>query len=115
MGWALLVLVAIPAGPRAVAGAALGGAISVGSLLLHRALVSWRARWRRPADAKLWAAWMAKWPLVAGLLYAALRGELVSPLWLCLGIGLVPLAATAVVVRAVLADGWRWGTSAGAR
>jgi hypothetical protein len=112
VGWALLVVAAIPAGLRAVGGATLGGAISVGSLLLHLGLVRRRARWRRrAADARLWAAWLAKWPVVAGVLYATLRGDLVSPLWLCLGIGLVPVAATALVVRAILADGRRLGTS----
>jgi len=94
---------------RAACGIALGGGLSLGLFSLHRALIgAWARpeRWRR-RRAAFWMIWAVKWPAVATLLYFAVRGGWVSVGWLCAGVGLVPAVTTALVVRALVADGRR--------
>ncbi|GEM_PF-1378363 len=107
--WAAAMLGAIAAGPRAAAGMALGGALSLGLFSLHRVLVAtcvrpehWR-KWR----VVFWSVWVLKWPAVGTLLYLVVKGGWVSPMWLCAGVALVPGVATALAVRALIADGLR--------
>lgn len=100
---------------RAAAGVALGGAISLGSLALHEALLNLLMRpfrWRRVRNG-FWLLWLIKWPLLGVALYLALSRGWVTPGWLCLGVGLVPLVATGLAAKAVLLDGWRSRTTAG--
>jgi hypothetical protein len=109
--WALVVLVSAGGGllvfsPKAAAGVAIGGGLSLGLLALHRALASrWllsgRGRARRVA---FWALWLLKWPCLCLLLYLALSRGWVAAGWLCAGAGLVPAVATGLALRAVLLD-----------
>jgi hypothetical protein len=98
--WAVGTLCLVPVGLGAASGLALGGGVSVGTLVLYRALVrAWARpdRWRR-GRLVFAGVWLVKWPAVGALLYFALKDWQVSPLWLCAGIGLVPAVATAVAV-----------------
>ncbi len=113
--WSVLVLALAVAGALAVdrgaaAGIALGGGVSLGLFGLHRALVrSWLEPTRRRRRARIcfWAVWFLKWPALGLLLYASISRAWVTPLWLCVGVGLVPGVTTALAARALLIDGWR--------
>jgi len=100
MVWALGMVCLLPISARAAAGVTVGGGISVGMVVLYRALVNtWVRpdRWRRGRFALL-GVWLVKWPVVGALLYFAMKDWQVSPLWLCAGVGLVPAVVTAVAV-----------------
>jgi hypothetical protein len=96
---------------RAAVGLALGGAISLGSLALHWALVAaWvRPLRRRRAKVGFWAVWLVKWPLIGVALFLALKGGWVAPGWLCAGVGVVPAMATGLALKALLLDSCRRG------
>jgi hypothetical protein len=115
--WALTTLGMIGIDHRAAAGVGLGGALSLGLLGLHAALLkAWmRSLRRRVVRIGLWAIWLVKWPALGGLLYWALSGGWVTPLWLCVGVGLVPAVTTGLVVWSLVADGWRNRSWAGAK
>ncbi len=107
VAWALLMAAALAAGWRAAAGVGLGGSVSYGFLALHRALAK---RWLQGAGGRrgrswLWGVWVAKWPLLAVVLFLALREDWVAPLWLCAGVGIVPAVTTGLVVWSVVRDG----------
>ena len=101
---------------EAGAGIAIGGGVSVGSLVLYRAVVNtWVQPLRRRATrVALWMSALIKWPVIGVLFYVALKSGWVSPGWLCVGVGLVPAMAVTLVLRAVIADAWRARTAAGA-
>lgn len=106
---------AVPFGPRALGGLALGAAVGLGSLALHRALVeAWvrPLRWRR-ARVGFWLVWLAKYPVLGLILWVALGRGWAAPGWFCLGVSLLPGVATAIAVRAVVVDRWRARAMAG--
>ncbi len=108
MLWVLAMLGSLAVGIRAAGGVAFGGGISVGTLVLYRALVrSWVRpdRWRR-GRIVLIGVWLVKWPAIAGLLYLATHYCGASPLWLCAGVGLVPAVVTAVAAWTALTPDW---------
>lgn len=114
---ALAVAAAFAVDREAAAGIALGGVVSLGLFGLHRALVrSWlEPSWRgRRARVWFWSVWFLKWPALGVLLYVSLSRGWVAPLWLCVGVGLVPGVTTALALRALVIDGWRGG-AAGAK
>jgi hypothetical protein len=102
--WAGGTLCLLAVGPGAALGMALGGAMSIGILLLYRALVrAWVRpdRWRKGRFV-LAGIWLAKWPAVGVLLYFALTQWRVSALWLCVGVGLVPGITTGIALWALV-------------
>jgi hypothetical protein len=109
--WSLVAWAFATAGLAAVdrvaaAGIAFGGGLSLGLFALHRStLALWRAApTRRRARVCIWTIWALKWPLVASLLFAAVRSEYASPVWICVGAGLVPGVATLVALWTLLTD-----------
>jgi hypothetical protein len=93
-----------------------GGGVMLAMLEVYRRLASVilvPAR-RRRSLALFWGVWLAKWPIVGGALYFALRDGAASPLGVALGLGIVPAAATAIVLRTLLGESWRETTRAGA-
>ena len=83
---------------------AIGGALSIGVLLLYGALVkAWVRpdRWRK-GRLVLVGIWLVKWPALGALLYFALTQWRVSALWLCVGVGLAPGITTAIVLWALV-------------
>jgi hypothetical protein len=102
--WAAGTLCLLAVGRGAALGMALGGAMSIGILLLYRALVkAWvRPDRRRKGRLVLVGIWLAKWPALGALLYFALTQWRVSALWLCVGVGLVPGITTAIVLWGVV-------------
>jgi hypothetical protein len=120
--WSVLVLALAVAGALAVdrgaaAGIALGGGVSLGLFGLHRALVrSWLEPTPRRRRARIWfwSVWFVKWPALGLLVYGSVSRAWVTPLWLCVGVALVPGVTTALALRALLIDGLHRGT-AGAR
>jgi len=98
--WSLAVLATLGAGADKALGLAIGGGITLGFFVLHLALArQWIAPTRRrSARIYLWFVWLLKWPASGTLLYLALTSGWADPVWLCLGAGIVPLAATAVAL-----------------
>jgi len=103
--WALALWLVATGGLLAVsasaaAGLALGGGLTLSSLALHLALArAWlRPPRRRWARGYLWAIWLVKWPAVGALLWFAVKSGWASPIWLCVGTGIVPLVATVMAV-----------------
>lgn len=98
--WSLAVLATLGAGADKALGIAIGGGITLGFFVLHLALArQWMApARRRSARIYLWFVWLLKWPASGTLLYLALTSGWADPIWLCLGAGIVPLAATAVAL-----------------
>jgi len=98
--YSLAVLATLGAGADKALGLAIGGGITLGFFVLHLALArQWIAPTRRrSARIYLWFVWLLKWPASATLLYLALTSGWADPVWLCLGAGIVPLAATAVAL-----------------
>ncbi len=105
--WTGAMAAAALAGPQALGGVAAGGALTLCSYAVHLALTrSWMSgRARRSARVYLWFLWLLKWPLVCAVLYAALSTNLAAPSWLCLGVGIVPIAATLFALYALLGGG----------
>ncbi len=102
--WAAGTLCLLAVGRGAALGMALGGAMSIGILLLYRGLVrAWVRpdRWRKGRFV-LAGVWLVKWPALGALLYFALTQWRVSALWLCVGVGLVPGITTAIALWALL-------------
>ncbi|UCC68457.1 MAG: hypothetical protein JSV79_00540 [Armatimonadota bacterium] len=102
--WAAGTLCLLAVGWGAALGLALGGAMSIGILLLYRALVkAWVRpnRWRKGRFV-LAGIWLVKWPALGALLYFALTQWRVSALWLCVGVGLVPGITTAIALWALV-------------
>jgi len=102
--WGAGTLCLLAVGRGAALGMALGGAMSIGVLLLYRALVkAWvrPERWRKGRFV-LVGVWLVKWPALGALLYFALTQWQVSALWLCVGVGLVPGITTAIVLWALV-------------
>jgi hypothetical protein len=96
--WVVLCLAALAAGPWAAVGVAAGGGVILGSFAVHLALARfWLAR-KRPmlARAYLWVQWLVKWPSITLLLYGLIRTGAASPVWLCVGVAIVPTVATVV-------------------
>lgn len=89
--------------PRAGNGIALGGGLGLGLFLVSRELAGmWLRRRTRRSAALLWAIWVLKWPLTAGLLYLVLDGGWANPVWICVGASVVPTTATAVTLAAAI-------------
>lgn len=75
-------------------GAALGSGMSLGSLVLYYALTR---LWLRPSPRRTgrvvaWLAWALKWPLLLTLLWWAVCRLQTNLAWLCIGVGVVPMA-----------------------
>jgi len=107
--WGLGTLALLPLDARAACGMAVGGGIGLGTLALYRALVkAWVRpdRWRRGRFV-LAGIWLVKWPVLGALLYLALKEWRVSPVWVCVGVGLVPAVVTAVAVWAHVTPDWQ--------
>ena len=98
--WSLAVLATLGAGADKALGIATGGGVTLGFFVLHLALArQWIAPTRRrSARIYLWFVWLVKWPASGMLLYLAINSGWADPIWLCLGAGIVPLAATAVAL-----------------
>jgi len=102
--WAAGTLCLLAVGRGAALGMAIGGALSIGVLLLYGALVkAWVRpdRWRK-GRLVLVGIWLVKWPALGALLYFALTQWRVSALWLCVGVGLAPGITTAIVLWALV-------------
>ncbi len=108
--WSALALLAacvllLGVDPRAAAGLALGGGISLGVVLFYRTLLAKciGGVHRRRVRMVLWAVWLLKWPALGALLYLVISRAWVPVGWMCVGIGLVPAVATAMALRAAVA------------
>ena len=102
-------LAALTLGAKQALGAALGGVIGLLLLSLHRGLGS---RMLQPGRKLIglvgcWGLWAAKWPLLGVTLYLALRSDMVSPGWLCVGATVVPAVCVALALRAVAVEVWK--------
>ncbi len=88
----------------------LGLVVGGGAMLLMFEVYRWMASVilipgrRRRSLALFWGVWLAKWPLVGGALYLALRGGAASPAGVALGFAIVPAVATAIVLRALVVE-----------
>jgi hypothetical protein len=60
-----------------------------------------------------WLVWTLKWPVIGGLFYLAYRSGAASAIGLIIGISMMPAAAVAVVVWALLAQAWQRRPGAG--
>jgi hypothetical protein len=119
LAWAVIAWVAASGaawavGASAAAGVALGGAVSLGSLLCYRTWVNAWLRPRRRAKVALWLLSLVKWPLLVGLFYVAIKQGWAQPGWLCVGVSLVPAVTVGLALRALLLDHWRRLRAAGA-
>lgn len=119
--WSALALVAACApllgvDPRAAAGLALGGGISLGIVLFYRTLLAKciGGVHRRRVRMVLWAVWLLKWPALGALLYLVISRAWVPVGWMCVGVVLVPAVATAMALKAA-AGGWMRPGVMGAR
>lgn len=90
-------------GKKPVLGYGLGGAISIGLLWSHQWLVA-RIFERGPQGLRrlLVGVWLLKYPVLLAILYLALTRQLVSPVALCLGLGLVPFAIAVKILGGAL-------------
>jgi hypothetical protein len=90
-------------------GIALGGGAILGLLGLYR----WLAQGLlRPATQPryrvlFWLVWTLKWPVIGGLFYLAYRSGAASAVGMVIGVSVVPAAAVATVVWALVAQLWR--------
>jgi hypothetical protein len=114
--WAALLAVTLPFDRRAAAAIALGGAISLGSFQCYRMLVPAWVRRDRPRLARIGlpALSLVKWPVLWVVLSWAVRTQGLSVEWLCVGLGLIPAAVTALAISTVAADARRQRRLAGA-
>lgn len=113
--WGVLALLGLgtlalaPFDTHAAHGLAIGGGISFGTIALYRALVrAWVRpdRWRK-GRIVLVAVWLVKWPALGALLYLALKEWRVSPVWVCVGVGLLPAVVTAIALWAHVTPDWQ--------
>lgn len=104
--WAALLVVTLPCDRRAAAAIALGGAISLGSFQCYRVLVPAWVRRSRPRLARIGlpALSLAKWPVLWVMLSWAVGTQGLSAEWLCVGLGLIPAAVTALAISAVAVE-----------
>ncbi len=96
-------------------GIALGGGTMIGLVAVYRWLAQGLLRpgvqqWYR---VLFWLVWTLKWPVIGGLFYLAYRSGAASAIGLIIGISMVPAAAVAVVVWALLAQAWQRRPGAG--
>jgi len=91
-------------------GVALGAAVGLLLLGLHRVLltpllgVSGRTRRRLWG---YWAFWLVKWPCLAAVFYLSLKSGLATVASLCVGATLIPAVAVWLALQAVAGDCWR--------
>ncbi len=106
--WVVGTLCALPFDLGAAVGLALGGGLGIGSVLLYRGLArAWlRPERRRRGKYVLALLWVVKWPVLGGLLYVGLRFGQASPVWVCVGVGLVPAVVAGVGVWTLLVPDW---------
>jgi len=97
--WPLLTLALLPFGWRYGAGVAIGGGLSLGAIAYFEHMMQSLARAGRMRRARLYLLLALRYPVLVGLLFALARWRLAELAGLCLGVGLVPLAATMQVVR----------------
>jgi hypothetical protein len=104
----LAVLTAVFQDRALAVGIALGGALALALLGLHRALAPalLTSPRRRVVRAAFWTVWAVKWPLICALLYVVFRHHLASPAGIAIGVGILPAVATLLALRALLTDLW---------
>ncbi len=115
--WAAAVIGASLLGARAGVGVAVGGGIMIAFLGLHLALAR---LWGRPgrhwsARVYLWFLWVAKWPLIGTALWLCLKHGWASPVWVCVGVAIVPAVATVMGLMMLGAMGANEKVTEGAR
>lgn len=96
-------------------GIAIGGGAMVCLLSVYRWLAQGLLRPGEQQRYRLlfWLVWTLKWPVVGGVFYLAYRSGAASAWGMIIGVSVVPAAATAVVLRALLAGAWQRRASAG--
>ena len=103
---ALGIPAALPLGISASAGVAAGGLLGLGLLHSHRVLAASLHRAANTGGRKPLLAWLypLRWPVIAAVLYGLLATKVVSPVGLCVGITILPVAITVVAVLTARAN-----------